>query len=436
MSNIKMTKTFCALPWVQVATYPDGSVPLCCMSQKTDKTKNLNNTNLEDLVNSDQFKQVRLDMLKGKENAACKVCYNEERSGLTSYRMNQNEEWNRRISPSELMEIVQGTEEDGTIPFNPYSFDLRLGNTCNLKCVMCQPQDSSKWVADNTILAKITTQGDNEGGAKRLFEDKEKYYDKENYEWYKKDNFLKPLLERSKNIQNMIFAGGEPLFIKEHRDIIKALVASGASYNIQLNYHTNGTVYDEEIIELWSHFKHVSLYFSLDSMERVNRYVRYPSMWNTIVKNMHKYDQNCPDNMDMSFLATISNLSIWYLPEFMEWITEQNYMRITFKNGPGENPGTLYKGMVHWPELLSPKVLPQKVKDAITKKLEPFFNYYSDTLQFFGGTQGIIETMNSEDLSYRLPELKEYLENLDNIRNLDYKETFKELIHLGLFDEL
>ena len=41
--------------------------------------------------------------------------------------------------------------------------------------------------------------------------------------------------------------------------------------------------------------------------------------------------------------------------------------------------------------------------------------------------------MNSEDLSHRLPELKEYLINLDELRDTNYKETFKEMLDLGLF---
>ena len=44
--------------------------------------------------------------------------------------------------------------------------------------------------------------------------------------------------------------------------------------------------------------------------------------------------------------------------------------------------------------------------------------------------------MNSSDGSHRLPELKEYLTNLDKLRPTNYKQTFKELIDLGLFDDV
>ena len=34
--------------------------------------------------------------------------------------------------------------------------DLRLGHTCNIKCVMCSPHDSSKWVKDwQTLMPQL-----------------------------------------------------------------------------------------------------------------------------------------------------------------------------------------------------------------------------------------------------------------------------------------
>jgi len=50
-------------------------------------------------------------------------------------------------------EIVKNTHEDGTIDNDLYTLDFRLGNTCNLACVMCRPQDSSKWLNEAKKLS-------------------------------------------------------------------------------------------------------------------------------------------------------------------------------------------------------------------------------------------------------------------------------------------
>jgi len=434
MSKGIPSKTFCALPWIHMATFPDGTAPICCMATNPPRQEvNMNKMTLPEIVNSEYFKDVRVKMLKGEKPETCSFCFKEEETGGTSYRMNQNKEWIEKLSLDVINDIVSKTEEDGTIPFDLYSVDFRLGNTCNLKCIMCQPQDSSKWVKDNEKLAEMTQMGDNPGGAKRIFQEKIKYYDRDNYEWYKKESFTKALVEDSNNIRHMIIAGGEPFYIKEHKELIKKLVDTGASFNIDISYHTNGTIYDEELVELWENFNQVTLYFSLDSYKEINRYLRYPSYFDTIQKNLHRFDTECSPNVRMDILATATNLSLWYTPEFVKWVKDQQFMRITYKDSDDFSGGYIFSGVVHYPEFLNPAVLPKKVKKAITFKLLKHIDEYKDVL-VYDNLKAYVDMMNASDLSYRLPELKEYLENLDKIRPTNYKVAFKELINLGLFD--
>ena len=429
------SKTFCALPWIHIATFPDGSTPLCCVARTPDREEiNLNKLTIPEVVNSDYFKQTRVDMLNGKKPAACEFCFKEEENGATSYRINQNKEWTEKLGEELIKDIVSKTEDEGTIPFNLYSLDLRLGNTCNLKCIMCQPQDSSKWIKDNEYLAANTTLGTDVAGAKTVFQDKIKFYNKDNYEWYKRKEFKEAVLAQRKNLNHIIIAGGEPLFIKEQKELIQELVKSGDSKDISISYHTNGTIYDSELVKLWGEFKHVNLYFSLDSYREINRYLRYPSLFDLIEKNLQKFDMECPMNVDMDILTTVSNMSLWYIPEFVKWIEEQNFTRITYKDSKDYGPGWIFSGVVHYPEFLNPKVLPKSVKKAITFKILKHIEEYKDIL-IFDNLKAFVDMMNSEDLSFRLPELKEYLENLDKLRDTDYKETFRELIKLGLFND-
>lgn len=436
MKKDSTSKTFCVLPWIHMATFPDGSAPVCCVAKTPDREKiNLNKLTTSEIVNSDYFKDVRKEMLQGKVPDPCQFCFKEEENGVDSYRINQNKVWFDRLTKDYIDEIVAQTEDDGTIPFNLHSLDLRLGNVCNLKCIMCQPQDSSKWVKDNEHLARVTKLGTDVAGAATVFQDKIKFYNRDNYEWYKKDAFKDAVIEQSSNLKHIIIAGGEPLFIKEQKELIERLVASGNASNITIAYHTNGTIYDSDLIELWSHFKRINIYFSLDSYKEINKYLRYPSLFDTIEKNLHLFDMNAPDNVEMDFLATVSNLSFYYIPEFVKWIVDQNFTRICFKDSDDYGPGWIFNGVVHYPEFLNPKVLPPSVKKAITMKILRHIDEYKDTM-IFANLKGYVDMMNSEDLSWRLPELKEYLTNLDELRYTDYKKTFKELIDLGLFNDV
>ena len=68
------------------------------------------------------------------------------------------------------------------------------------------------------------------------------------------------------------------------------------------------------------------------------------------------------------------------------------------------------------------------------EKLQKHIVEYKDKL-VYENLQAYIDMMNSSDGSHRLPELKEYLTNLEKLRPTNYKETFKELIDLGLFED-
>ena len=90
-----MSKTFCPLPWIHLGTHPHGGVTPCCISDMTagknrarnytdhgDEFYNLNDHSIDKHMNSDYFKEIRLEMLNDVEPKACTRCYQEERKGI------------------------------------------------------------------------------------------------------------------------------------------------------------------------------------------------------------------------------------------------------------------------------------------------------------------------------------------------------------------
>jgi MoaA/NifB/PqqE/SkfB family radical SAM enzyme len=82
-----MNKSFCMLPWVHIAVNPNGDVIPCCVStatvNKIDGTPyNLGKDNLNQIINSDGYKSIRSDMLKGKLVNGCEQCYKQEQYGI------------------------------------------------------------------------------------------------------------------------------------------------------------------------------------------------------------------------------------------------------------------------------------------------------------------------------------------------------------------
>jgi hypothetical protein len=266
-----LSKTFCALPWIHLATRPNGDVRVCCTANASgaghddDKTAgliknegkilNLLDHSVEEIWNSDDMKQIRLQMLNDKIPRTCTKCFEEENKGITSKRQWETEQWKERL---DLNSIVSRTGEDGTLPVEIPYFDLRLGNLCQLKCIMCSPHDSSSWIKDWKLqypnYKTIELKQDQDWNRK---------YD---YTWYQKGNFLDTMKGQAENIKELYFAGGEPLLIPEHYKILQFMVDSGSAKNCVLRYNSNGLELSDKLFDLWNHFKEVRFNFSIDAV--------------------------------------------------------------------------------------------------------------------------------------------------------------------------
>jgi sulfatase maturation enzyme AslB (radical SAM superfamily) len=282
---------------------------------------------------------------------------------------------------------------------------------------MCRPIDSSKWVKHANILKQEL-----KTDARWDWKHKVESYSTNNFEWYKDEDFLKEFYESSKDLRHIIFGGGEPLYIKEHKEILKKLVETGDSKHIELRYHTNGTIYDKEVVDLWTKFKYVDVMISLDGAKDVNDYIRYPADWETIEQNLHLYDTT-PEMIDIKILCTVQATNIFYLPEFAEWLLNQNYQKIS----KPRLDGIFHTGILHFPHYLCAKALSKEDKIKVTEKINLFADKHKNNASI-QRVRKLIDFMNSEDWSNLLPQTIEYLDKLDQLRNTDRKKVFNDIL--------
>jgi len=121
-------ETFCILPFVHLYTQPNGEVKPCCIAGGFDDKQFLREKSIEDIFNSGEYKQLRHDMLNGKRNKACEVCYKKEDIGESSPRQmfNSNTLW-----------TMPEVKEDYSVVTQFQHIDIRFSNLCNFKCRMC-----------------------------------------------------------------------------------------------------------------------------------------------------------------------------------------------------------------------------------------------------------------------------------------------------------
>lgn len=450
-NNIKISPTFCVLPWIHLSSRPDGKMRTCCTSnassvQDPDSTKksgggevgvlkndkgesvNFNTTSLADAWNSSYMRNVRKMMLRGEKPESCIKCYKEEDAGHLSKRNWETEYWSSRY---DLEEMVSETADDGAIPPKIRYIDLRMGSKCQLACVMCSPHDSTGWIKEwqdiypkiNNERLKISSAWDNKGLSHGS-----------SYNWHKNNpKFWNELYDQIPNMYQLYFAGGESLIIEEHYDLLEECIKKGYAKNIELRYNSNAVEWRDDLFDLWAEFKRVRFHYSIDAYGEQNEYIRYPSNWKHQEEVFWKLDNTAP-SVEVTTATTILALNVAYIPEFVQWKVNQGFKKI---NKWPLGAGGINMHFAYWPPQLNVKVLPTEIKKQITEKYEKeFYPWMIDNWEKFTGVKesgitkeqwidasygikrfkGIINFMNAEDWSARLPETKEYLNLINSHR--------------------
>jgi MoaA/NifB/PqqE/SkfB family radical SAM enzyme len=449
IESVSGSKTFCILPWIHFATRPNGDMRLCCsanasgagenhtvglVKNEQGQPANFGRETPMSAWNNEYMKDVRLTMLEGKIPASCSKCIAEESRGVASKRIWETGSWME--DGIDVEELIKQTEEDGTVPEKLVYLDLRLGHTCNLKCVMCSPHDSSQWVGDHKKVYPLFQ-------AKELKEQMQ--WDRKDFNnfWHENPDFWKEMYAQIPNLKQVYFAGGEPLMIREHKWFLEEIIRQGYADKILIRYNTNGLLVDDEVIELWKQFKKVKVGFSIDAVGDRNYYIRYPSDWATIERNLHKLD-NTPDNIQVSIATAIQILNIKHLADFARWKITQNFKKINLENTVGgiqAGGGIINMHLLYIPTFLSIRLLPQEDKAEVRRSFAELANWLHDNYRQdedfwkqnpYGWKrwQAVLDFMDAEDHTAQLPAFKEYIERMDTLRGTDSKTIFPELAHL------
>ena len=377
------SKTFCILPWIHFYANPDGSVLPCCIG---DHHKPLGNTNANSVVeiwNNDKFKDMRNNMLEGRRCSECSACYQSEDNGVNSFRQTSNRDYKKYI-PAAL-------KDKASPPLTLRYLDVRWSNICNFKCRSCSSTYSSSWA----------TEDNKQGMNKQVFiQNSDSLYDQ--------------LLPQLETLDEIYFAGGEPLLTEKHYAILDQLIASGNT-KIKLRYNSNLSNLNYKqtsIIDYWNKFENVLVCASLDHYGSRAEYVRDGTVWLDIENNIKTIKQQAPHvELQMSCVVSVFNIST--LPEFVEYLID-NKLYTLDKFYP-----SVYN--IINPSYYSVNILSDLTRQELVTKLAT--SKYS---KYFTGVIAYLENAIYD------PALRQQFANhtnhYDRIRNQDFAKTFPELV--------
>jgi organic radical activating enzyme len=397
---MKDNKTFCILPWIHTHLNTEGDVFPCCVSWNPERTSRvgwLKDNSLEELFNNDFMKQLRLDMLAGKERPdVCSNCYDREKGGFRSARQGYN------LDHEKDLEVVENTASDGYVEPKIKSWDIRFSNLCNLKCRTCGPLFSTTWAQERND---------------------------EDYVKIKaiKDETVDPLEKQYEHVEKLYFAGGEPLIMPEHFKTLKKIIAQGRAKEIQIIYNSNLTKLDynnNDLVSLWKEFKEVVIGASIDAVGSRAEYIRNGIPWKTIESNLDRlmqFKKECP-TFDFYYSPTVGILNVAHITDMHKYLYDNKL--ITHIDAFNFN-------LLLYPLHYDMRILPNNIKDEIVQKIKIHETWLSSinapvsTIDKFVSLRNYL-VQDVDNAEQQLNELQRVTTRLDKVRNEDFATALPE----------
>lgn len=348
---------FCVLPWVHVNGTVDGVWGRCCVDSsayydelykpgeeppftlRPDALGCLTRSRyapanpervfgIESVFNSPNLRKTRLSMLAGERVPACSYCYRREEGGGQSYRQSINAEFSERM---DVAGLVARTEPDGTLPGEfPVYLDIRFGNTCNLRCIMCGYPVSSRWGLD-----------------------KHPSWARAHIDPYRDDEQLwAELRAHATQLNRIYFAGGEPFMLPGHFRLLDLLIETGAAAGIDVSYNSNLTMLPDGIFDRLACFRSAAIGASCDGTGEVFERIRVGASWDDFVRNV----RIARDHVKLWLQVAPQRDNILHIAQIVDFAV-------------AERVGVDLTNFVHWPAELSVPNLSPEVKEQAVRHL-------------------------------------------------------------------
>ena len=389
----------CILPWIHMHPWPNGKTMLCCDSPWEDHIGDLRENSLEEVWNSEKMKQVRLNMLNGKKCSQCVRCYEKEEKGHDSLRVRSNKDW---LQPH--WNKVANTNPDGSLDdLHIVYLDFRFSNVCNLRCRYCGPELSSNWYAD----AKASTF--NISPTERVIQIRKDV-----------DNFMEEFDPMLEHIEQIYWAGGEPIMMDEHWGIMNRLVEMGKT-DIRIFYNTNFTTLTykkHNVLDLWKNFDNISVGASLDAEGIRGEYQRKGTVWADVESNIKQLKETSPE-VDFYISATVSAYNAWHITDFHRSWVDKGYIK----------PADWYMNVLLNNQRFRMSVLPETLRKEIKYKWEKHLAWLEPQDHIGRATDGYKSAIKflDDDHTHLLDEFKAFNVEFDKLRDENFDDVYPEL---------
>lgn len=399
------SKVFCMYPWIHLHVYPTGEAwPCCGADREPGPVGSARSNRLGEIWNSDGMKQLRNDMLSETWNPYCVRCYEQEKSGFVSMRKSANKHHGHNIN-----KIKQTNNNGSQDDFQMTYWDIRFSNLCNLSCRSCGYMFSSSWHSDQVKL--LGNWGEKFSRDVPVL----------NFAGRTEIDMWEQLVPHLDYVEQIYFAGGEPLIMEDHYKILEELVRRNR-FDVRLIYNTNFTnvkLKNKFVFDYWGRFKSVSVGASLDAFGSRAEYIRKGTNWRVVEENRKQMINICPQ-VDFYISPTLSIMNALHLPDFHQDWVDKGLLT------PQDLNINILQDPAHYRIDIAPHSFKKEIESKYLTHLEwlrPRDHLQRATLGF----ESAIKFMNSTDNTALIPDFWNATNQLDLIRNESLLAVIPEL---------
>ncbi|MCC7403386.1 MAG: SPASM domain-containing protein [Bdellovibrionales bacterium] len=326
---------FCIVPFVQLNTRGQGNLRVCCTitglpygiprtgtidevnakkSPATRETFDLRVDPISEVWNSEFMRDFRMKMINGEYVSNCEKCFYLEDRGINSKRVNRN----LLFGESHAHVVAEAQATGGKISTLPAWWEIRFSTKCNLSCRMCTASLSTKRLSElqaHPEHLNAELKGELEMAQRLLVGG------------HLGDSalFRQQIDEVMKDARYLEMRGGEVFADPEAVGFLaKLALETKHAQQIRLDLTTNLTTLTDHHLDILNGFKRGTIKCSIDGFAEENDYIRYPSKWSVIVKNLsrlkhlHKgWTKVIQPTISVYQICTLHRL-FWFLDEFVK----------------------------------------------------------------------------------------------------------------------
>jgi sulfatase maturation enzyme AslB (radical SAM superfamily) len=384
------SSTYCKLSHISLAVQNEGDVCVCNKNTQSfeDGKRNklyLHDVGLKKMWSSPTKKLVSTGLDYNKKLESCNACWHDEAAGVLSSRQKYNI----------LLKDVT------PLPTQPRILIIKPSNICNLGCRTCQPSTSTSLYQD---FYKLETEMKYFSGTfknyTQQFETIRNGLGKNNTEVW--DTFE----EWIPGLEFIDMYGGEPMLAPAMWARLISAANQNKLSNTAIQYHTNGTLWNQEYIDILPKFKNVNIVISVDAVDPAQlSYIRYGIDRDSLLKNIKQYYELAKQysNINVTVSCSVSIYNVWYIDSIFEGLKAYN-LPISINN------------TVYAPEQYDMRHLPTAVKQQLIKKLNaPAFAHIVNILEH-----------NIPGCDIWWPKFWQEVKILDSIRDEKFANVFPE----------